>query len=67
MKALNERRQRLMEYLSAGIPLNEIVTRISKEFQCSERSVYTDYETRGSWMPELFQLDDDMNSSFENA
>lgn len=58
VKAIIERRQRLMEYLSAGIQLNEIVLRICKEFECSQRTVYTDYETRGSWMPELFQLDD---------
>ena len=59
MIKINERRQRLMEYLSANIPLSEIVTRISKEFGCSERTVYTDYETRGTWMPALYQLDDE--------
>jgi hypothetical protein len=47
----------MLEYLSTGIPLNEIVSRITDEFQCAERTVYADYETRGTWMATLLQLD----------
>ena len=59
MKKILERRLRMLDMLTSCTPLNTIVTVISREFRCSRRTVYNDYETRSTWMADTLQLDND--------
>lgn len=57
MKRIIERRLRMLDMLTSCTPLNTIVTDISREFRCSRRTVYNDYETRSTWMADILDLD----------
>jgi len=48
--------KRLLELLKLeglGFSQPEIVTELSQKYQCSGRTVYRDFESRGQWQPEL--------------
>jgi hypothetical protein len=58
---LNEVVERRLEFLkleAKGFSLCEIVKLLSEKFQTSERNLYYDAETRGTWQPVLTQLFD---------
>jgi hypothetical protein len=48
-----ERRLELLKLEGLGFSQPEIVKELSKNFQCSERTVYHDFEGRERWQPEL--------------
>jgi hypothetical protein len=58
---LNEVVERRLEFLkleAKGFSLCEIVKLLSEKYQTSERNIYYDAETRGTWQPVLTQLFD---------
>jgi hypothetical protein len=58
---LNEVVERRLEFLkleAKGFSLCEIVKILSEKYQTSERNIYYDAETRGTWQPVLTQLFD---------
>jgi hypothetical protein len=58
---LNEVIERRLEFLkleAKGFSLCEIVKLLSEKYQTSERNLYYDAETRGTWQPVLTQLFD---------
>jgi len=58
---LNEVIERRLEFLkleAKGFSLCEIVKILSEKYQTSERNIYYDAETRGTWQPVLTQLFD---------
>jgi hypothetical protein len=58
---LNEVVERRLEFLkleAKGFSLCEIVKLLSEKYQTSERNLYYDAETRGTWQPVLTQLFD---------
>ena len=48
-----ERRLELLKLEGLGFSQPEIVKEVSKNFHCSERTVYHDFEGRERWQPEL--------------
>lgn len=48
-----ERRLELLKLEGLGFSQPEIVKELSKNFHCSERTVYHDFEGRERWQPEL--------------
>ena len=46
-----ERRTKLLELEGNGFNQSEIVKELSKKFQCCERTVYRDFQTRKEWQP----------------
>jgi len=48
-----ERRLELLKLEGLGFSRPEIVKELSKNFHCSERTVYHDFEGRERWQPEL--------------
>lgn len=48
-----ERRLELLKLEGLGFSQPEIVKELSVKFQCSERTVYHDFEGRERWQPEL--------------
>ena len=48
-----ERRLELLKLEGLGFSHPEIVKELSKNFHCSERTVYHDFEGRERWQPEL--------------
>lgn len=60
MNKLVERRLEFLKMEGEGFSLCEIVKTLSKKYRKSERSIYYDAETRGTWQPlftQLFDLD----------
>jgi hypothetical protein len=60
MNKLVERRLEFLKMEGLGFSLCEIVKFLSKKYQKTERSIYYDAETRGTWQPlfcQLFDLD----------
>ena len=47
------RRLELLRLEGFGISQIEIVKQLSEKFGCSNRTVYSDFETRASWQPML--------------
>ena len=45
------RRLELLKLEGLGFSQAEIVKELSQKLGCSERTVYNDFETRGSWQP----------------
>jgi len=52
------RRLELLKLEGMGFNQSEIVKQLSEKFQCSDRTVYYDFENREDWQPALQQLDD---------
>ena len=48
-----KRRLELLKLEGLGFSKPEIVTELSQKHQCSGRTVYRDFESRGQWQPEL--------------
>jgi len=48
-----KRRLELLKLEGLGFSMPEIVTELSQKYQCSGRTVYRDFESRGRWQPEL--------------
>jgi hypothetical protein len=48
-----KRRLELLKLEGLGFSQPEIVTELSRKYQCSGRTVYRDFESRGHWQPEL--------------
>jgi hypothetical protein len=48
-----KRRLELLKLEGLGFSPPEIVTELSQKYQCSGRTVYRDFESRGQWQPEL--------------
>ena len=48
-----ERRLQLLKLEGLGFSKSEIVKELSRNFHCSERTVYHDFESRERWQPEL--------------
>ena len=48
-----KRRLELLKLEGLGFSQPEIVTELSQKHECSRRTVYRDFETRGQWQPEL--------------
>ena len=48
-----KRRLELLKLEGLGFSMPEIVTELSQKYQCSGRTVYRDFESRGQWQPEL--------------
>lgn len=48
-----ERRLELLKLEGLGFSQPEIVKELSRNFHCSERAVYHDFEGRERWQPEL--------------
>lgn len=51
------RRLELLKLEGMGFNQSEIVKELSEKFQCSDRTVYYDFENREDWQPALQQLD----------
>lgn len=58
MNKLIERRLEFLKLEGMGFSLCEIVKSLSKKYRKSERMIYYDAETRGTWQPVLNQLFD---------
>ena len=52
MEVVN-RRLELLKLEGLGLSKTEVVKQISEKMQCSERTVYSDFECRQSWQPLL--------------
>ncbi len=52
------RRLELLQKEGMGFNQSEIVKELSVKYQCSDRTVYYDFEKREDWQPALQQLDD---------
>jgi len=48
-----KRRLELLKLEGLGFSMPEIVTELSQKHECSGRTVYRDFESRGQWQPEL--------------
>jgi len=48
-----KRRLELLKLEGLGFSQPEIVTELSQKYECSGRTVYRDFESRGQWQPEL--------------
>jgi hypothetical protein len=48
-----KRRLELLKLEGLGFSPPEIVTELSQKHECSGRTVYRDFESRGQWQPEL--------------
>lgn len=60
MNKLMERRLEFLKLEGLGFSLCEIVKQLSKKYRRTERMIYYDAETRGTWQPlfcQLFDLD----------
>ena len=58
MNEVVERRLEFLKLEAKGFSLCEIVKLLSEKYQTSERNLYYDAETRGTWQPVLTQLFD---------
>ena len=58
MNEVVERRLEFLKLEAKGFSLCEIVKLLSEKYQTSERNIYYDAETRGTWQPVLTQLFD---------
>jgi hypothetical protein len=58
MNKLVERRLEFLKMEGLGFSLCEIVKHLSKKYRKTERSIYYDAETRGTWQPLFSQLYD---------
>jgi hypothetical protein len=58
MNEIVERRLEFLKLEAKGFSLCEIVKLLSEKYQTSERNLYYDAETRGTWQPVLTQLFD---------
>src|SRR5450759_4024646 len=58
MNEIVERRLEFLKLEAKGFSLCEIVKLLSEKYQTSERNIYNDAETRGTWQPVLTQLFD---------
>ena len=58
MNEIIERRLEFLKLEAKGFSLCEIVKLLSEKYQTSERNLYYDAETRGTWQPVLTQLFD---------
>jgi len=52
------RRLELLKLEGMGFNRSEIVKQLSEKYQCSERALYYDFETRHEWQTALQELDD---------
>jgi len=52
------RRLELLKLEGMGFNRSEIVKQLSEKYQCSERTLYYDFETRTDWQTVLQELDD---------
>ncbi len=48
-----KRRLELLKLEGLGFSQPEIVTELSQKHECSRRTVYRDFESRGQWQPDL--------------
>jgi hypothetical protein len=51
-----KRRLELLKLEGLGFSMPEIVTELSQKYECSGRTVYRDFESRGQWQPELLNI-----------
>ena len=47
------RRMELLKLEGLGLSEPEIVKQLSQKMQCSERTIYNDFECRQTWQPQL--------------
>lgn len=52
-EAIVERRTKLLKMEGTGFDRIDIVKTLSQDFQCTERTVYRDFQTRSKWQPQL--------------
>jgi hypothetical protein len=57
-KALLERRTELLQQHAKGIPLKLSVQDLSGKYNRSEKQMYSDWERRKKWIPQIVQLND---------
>ena len=53
-----ERRLKVIEYMVQGISPSEAVRTLSREFNVSERTLWTDWMNRKQWLPHILKLQD---------
>lgn len=58
MNEVLERRQEFLRLEAKGFSLCDAVKYLSEKYHTSERTIYNDAETRGSWQPVLTQMFD---------
>ncbi len=58
MNKVLERRLEFLRLEAKGFPLCDAVKYLSEKYHTSERTIYNDAETRGTWQPVLTQLFD---------
>lgn len=58
-KTLLERRRQFIKDFCRGVPLNIIVKGLSDKYGVSEQTIYSDWRRRNSWMPILFNVEDE--------
>ena len=56
-KALLERRTDMLHKHLMGAPLKAIVESLSEKYGVKEKQLYTDWERRRKWLPQIVQLD----------
>jgi hypothetical protein len=52
---LYQRRYRMLKLIALGSSLPSVISAISQEFECSEKTVYKDYQTMDQWGKKLRQ------------
>jgi len=57
-KALLERRTDMLHKHLMGAPLKAIVANLSEKYDATEKQLYTDWERRRKWIPQIVQLND---------
>jgi hypothetical protein len=57
-KALLDRRTEMLQQDAKGIPLKLIVQDLSPKYNRSEKQMYSDWERRKKWIPQIVQLND---------
>jgi len=49
----------MLNYTSKGVPLQTIVTDLSREYNRKPATIYKDFEKMGVWAPQILTLKDD--------
>ena len=55
---LRERREKLLDLRFKGLPMNEIVTDLSKDYNVTESAIYMDWSRRDTWIKEVTEFTD---------
>jgi len=56
---LLERRTKMLNYTSKGVPLQTIVNDLSRDYNRKPATIYKDYENMALWAPQILTLKDD--------